>query len=355
MSAFMRAARAFLPAVSIIFITILACSIPAGNKPQNQSEQAASTIQVPVPAELESPTLTPTLVTINHVMTPSSPGSGKLVYDVQSEDTAPERRAPYGDSYDINRLERPFLQDMTYVPDLDIFSYTVAGDSDWWYVSVELIGANPNNALNIIYGVELDQNHDGFGDFVIWAHPPYSNTWDSVPVQIFKDDNHNTGGLSGEKSDAPITTDGYNSLIFNGGVGDADPDMAYVRANAASNATIQFAFKKSWAGAVFMLGVLADAGLRDPSKLDYVDRFTEEEAGSPIKSKKTYPLKALFAVDNACREAFGFKPTGYEPQLCPHEAPPATRQPKTPPPELPTLPPPVVCTCATCPWTCIPK
>ena len=78
-----------------------------------------------------------------------------------------------------------------------------------------------------------------------------------------------------------------------------------------------------------MYGALADANLKDVSKLDYVDRFTEEEAGSPVRDKKYYPLKALFAVDNTCREAHGFNPTGYEPMLCPRETKP-TKQPNEP-------------------------
>jgi hypothetical protein len=93
---------------------------------------------------------------------------------------------------------------------------------------------------------------------------------------------------------------------------------------------MQFAFKKSWSGTVFMLGVIADAGLKDVTKLDYVDRFTEEEAGSPVKDKKNYPLKALFAVDNTCQEAFGFNPLGYESKLCPHPDAQPTKQ-TTPP------------------------
>ena len=72
--------------------------------------------------------------------------------------------------------------------------------------------------------------------------------------------------------------------------------------------------------------------LKDPGKLDYVDRFTLGEAGSPIRDNPNYPLKALYLVDNACREAFGFIATGYEPQLCPRAEPEATRKPKTPPP-----------------------
>jgi hypothetical protein len=272
-------------------------------------------------------TPTPSVV---HVMTPAYSAALKTVVDVVSEDTAPEKRAPYGDSYPINRLERSFLQDMTYVPDLDIAMYSVGEDADWWYVSIQMIGADPNNSLGIHFAVELDLDHDGFGDYIIWASPPYSEIWDTAHVQIFQDKNHDTGGLSGERSDAPLTTDGYESLIFNGGERDADPDMAWVRANASFDSTVQFAFKKSWAGTVFMLGVMADAGLTDVKKLDYVDRFKESEAGSPVRDKSSYPLKALCAVDNVCREAFGFGPTGYEPQLCPREAP-ATGQPKSTP------------------------
>jgi len=57
------------------------------------------------------------------------------------------------------------------------------------------------------------------------------------------------------------------------------------------------------------------------SKMYYNDRFTEEEAGSPEKSEEHYPLKALYGFDNSCREAYGFKSTGYEPMLCPREKP----------------------------------
>jgi hypothetical protein len=236
-------------------------------------------------------------------------------------------------------LERPFLQDMTYVLDLDLVTYSVAEDPDWWYVSVKSAGNNPNNALNPNFGVELDVDRDGFGDFLVWAHPPFGPTWDTAPVQIFQDKNHDTSGTSSETSDAPISTNGYETLVFSGGLGDADPDLAWVRANASDQATIQFAFKKAWSGVVFMLGVLADAGLKDPGKLDYVDRFTITEAGSPVRENSNYPLKALFAIDNICREAFGFISTGYEPQLCPKPEPAPTKKPKPPT----GVPPPAEC------------
>ena len=166
-----------------------------------------------------------------HVKSPASlPALEKTVYDVDSSGTASEKRAPYGNSYDINRLERPFLQDMTYVSDLDIAAINLGQDVDWYYVSVKRIGVDPNNALGINYGVELDTNADGFGDFIIWASPPYTPEWTTQNVQVFADKNHNTSGLSAEKSDAPYPADGYETIIFDGGHGSGDdPDLAWIR------------------------------------------------------------------------------------------------------------------------------
>ncbi|MFH1185604.1 MAG: hypothetical protein V1755_11305 [Chloroflexota bacterium] len=332
-----------VPVIAILMLGALACSLAGAIAPEPAPTNPGPAIPLQTPAtnlseipESTEQVAATAVVAATHLVMPSnSVPAGKLIYDVVSQDTAPEKRAPYGDSYDINRLERPFLQDMTYVADLDIATFTVSSDDNWWYVSIELVGNDPNNTLGIDYGVELDLDHDGFGDYLIWAHAPYSNAWATTPVQVFQDKNHDTGGRSAEKSDAPITTDGYEALIFNGGTGDADPDLAWFRLNPAEQGSVQFSFKKSWSGTVFMLGVVADTNLKDPKKLDYVDRFPVADAGSPVRNNRYYPLKALFGIDNACREAFGFKATGYEPQLCPREAPPATRRPKTPVPPPP--------------------
>lgn len=325
--------RSLVPAFVILLIAISACNMPGGAPPTSIPTLAA---QTPVgESAAASPTPVPVTATLAHVITPGVPRGGKLVYDVESASTGPERRAPYGDSYDMNRLERPFLQDMTYVSDLDIVNFTAANDTDWWYVSVKLIGIDPNNALSINYGVELDLDRDGFGDYLIWAHPPYANQWDTASVQVYQDQNHNTGGLTSTKSDAPFDADGYETLIFDGSVGGADPDLAWIRISVDPDATIQFAFKRSWSGSVFMLGVLADAGLKDPGQLDYVDRSPIAQAGSPVKENSNYPLKDLFLVDNTCREAFGFEPTHYEPQGCP-VPPTPTPRPRVPNTPVPT-------------------
>ena len=326
--------RSLMPALVILLIAMLACNRPTGVATAPPTEQPVQ-IAISVPSATPQPTQTASAI---HTMTPADPKGGKIVYDTESVGTAPEKRAPYGDSYEWNRLERPFTQDMGYVSDLDISHFTVAKDSDWWYVSIKLIGVDPNNPQGIDYGVELDLDKDGFGDYLIWAHPPYGNQWETTPVQIYQDQNHNTSGLSGGKSDAPFSADGYETLIFDGNAAtSADPDMAWVRNNVGS---VEFAFKRSWSGSVFMLGVIADAGWKDPKKLDYVDRLPIAEAGSPVKNNMYYPLKGLFLVDNTCRDAFGFEPTRYEPQICPVEPTP-TKAPREPaPPPGVTVPPP---------------
>ena len=319
---------------TVLLLAALACSLPGFARnpteqptPQPITETPAATetaapppsptaTAAPSPTE-ELPTATPK---VSHVLVPpDSVKLGKLIYDVVCVDTATEQRAPYGDSYDINLFERPFAQDMTYLPDVDIASYNLAMDEKFYYVSIALVGANPNNEIGIQYGVELDLDADGFGDYIVIARPPYSVEWSTDNVQVVRDTDHDTGGLSAEKSDAPLPGDGYDKVIFDGGRGpeDDDPDLAWVRVNAGKNATVQFAFKRGLAENRFMFGVIADASLKEIGDLDYVDRFTEEEAGSPIKGGPNYPLKKLYAVDNTCRTAQGFAGTGEEPQRCP--------------------------------------
>ena len=326
-----------IPVIVLMLALLLACNIPgfslfsdpsSGTEVPEPQGQAQPPLDAGTEAETPEAPATNPPVAVAHVKTPSiSPDMGSPIYDVESSGTAAEKRAPYGDSYDINRLERPFLQDMTYVSDLDIETFSLGFDTDFYYMSMDLIGSDPNNALGIQYGVELDTNADGFGDFVVLGRSPFSTEWSSANVQVFADNNHDTAGLSGDKSDAPITTNGYETPLFDGALGtNSDPDLAFVRMNYSDAANVQFAFKKSLPGGSFMYGVFADAGLTDVGQLDYVDRFKEAQAGSPVKDKKYYPLGALFAIDNTCREPIGFSPNGYEPMICPKDQPKPTRK-----------------------------
>lgn len=235
---------------------------------------------------------------------------------------------------------------MTYLPNVDIGTFQVTSDTNWYYVFITLIGTNPNDPINIDYGVEINKNKDGYGDTLIWAEPPYATTWTTQGVKVYTDPNHDTGGASPVRSDAkpdvPYPGDGYESVIFNQGIG-ADPDLAWVRINPQNPAMVEFAFKIALAGKSFLWGVWADAGLKDPSKFNYNDRFTAAEAGSPLAKDPNYPIKAIYAVDNTCWLPVGFNPTGEEPRLCPLNIP-VVKKPKPKPGTTPAAcTPPIGC------------
>lgn len=262
-----------------------------------------------------SPTGTALVPVTGHLMEPSSdvPAPTKLIDDVESSGTGAEGRAPYGDSYPINRFERPFLQNMTYVPDLDIHKFGLSQDADWYYVSIRLIGNNPNDPLGIHYGVEIDSDGDGFGDYIVWAKPAYTASWDTSTVQVYQDADHDSAGASPSLSDAVFDGTGYETMIFDGQQGtNADPDLAWVRMIEGERAVVQFAFKRSLVGPFFALGVVSDAGLKDLTQYDYADAFSEQEAGSPVSDKKFFPLASLYAVDNTCWQPYGSSPTGFK-------------------------------------------
>jgi hypothetical protein len=304
----------------LILVGVTACApSPPPTIPPAQSDSTHFVSPTPLIQATDrsapSPTLTEAIPVTGHSREPAetAPAPGKRIYDVESSGNA----APYGDSYKLNRLERPFLKDMTYVPDLDIVSFNLSQDEDWYYISIELSGKDPNNSLEINYGVEIDLDADGFGDYITWAHPPYTAAWSTSTVQVFKDSNRDSAGQSSVGADASSDGNGYDTQVFDGGASqNDDPDLAWVRMDGGPKATVQFAIKKSLIGSFFMLGVVSDAGLKDLSKFDYNDHFNQAEAGSPEQSKNDYPLKALYAVDNTCWEAYGLATTGFEPKLC---------------------------------------
>jgi len=334
----------FLSAIVILITAALACNLPSAVATQPQISSNTTAAATTAPASTPASVATSTL-SITHSMTPADINpTGALVYDVDSSGTASQHRAPYGDSYNIDLFERPFTQkDMTYMPSVDINTFQITSDDNFYYVFITLIGNNPNDPANIDYGVEIDKDRDGFGDALVWAQPPYNTTWTTDGVKVYTDTNHDTGGASPEKSDANATTEapypgnGYDTVIFNSGQG-SDPDLAWVRIDPKNPNVVDFAFKQSLAGPSFMWGVWADAGLKNPGMFNYNDRFTFAQAGSPLDNNPNYPINAIYAVDNTCRSAYGFKPTGLEPLLCPTNAPAAPAAPGATPKPGATLP-----------------
>lgn len=238
--------------------------------------------------------------------------------DVDSSPNANRKMVSGGDEFVNGLYERPFNSNTmdTYFPYLDIIGIQGFKDETWGYATITLAGADANGGLPGQYAAELDLNRDGRGDWLIRASDPAGTDWTTQGVQAWKDSNTDMGGRIAMATDKGQHGDGYETLVFDQGKGDL-VDGAWVRLNPDHPQTVDLAFKLSMLGdpSVYAMGTWAGTNL-DPAQFDHNDLMTHMEAGSPLPSYYVYPLKALAEIDNACRLAIGFAPTGKEPGLC---------------------------------------
>jgi hypothetical protein len=326
----------WLPA-TILVTALLACNMSQAVAPSNTAvsgENNLPTIANPTAANptVANPTTaapeptateTPTLVPIVHVVTPGTPpgASESNITDRDSSAFVTQRRTNGGDNFDINIFERPFNANTMdkYFPDLDIIKASLKRDGVWVFVTITLTGQNQSGGLLENYGVEVDTNMDGRGDFLIMASKP-GQAWSTDRVRVWADKNHDVGSSHPIQSDPPSSTDGYETLVFDSGTG-ADPDTAWARVSPTNQNSVQIAFKRSIINDPdkFIWGAWAISdSMFNPAWFDYNDHFTIDQAGSPlVELTKYYPLKSLAEVDNTCRWGVGFTPTGSEPGVCP--------------------------------------
>ena len=254
---------------------------------------------------------------IIHVSLPDySEGSNTFVSDFSSQDYAADR-STVGDFYQMNRMERPFsAEEMDYFGDLDITRVDLKYDAPWFYATF-FLAEQLREGVNTHYGLEFDLDIDGRGDFLVWAALPANAEWTTDGVQVLEDGDNDVGGVIPLQMEDPnINLNGYETVIFDSGVG-TDPDLAWVRRDPEETSQVQIAYKDSFLGEDgFLWGAWADEGLMDPGLFDYNDQVTFTVAGSPAEDSPEYPLKAVPRVDSTCRSWYGLTPTGDEPGLC---------------------------------------
>jgi hypothetical protein len=221
-----------------------------------------------------------------------------------------------GDYFDMNFYERPFTaEEMDYIAYLDLGQrmYLSYGPP-WIYVTINLQEAPPPQA-DAFYGVEVDRDRDGRGDFLIVAQSPSSADWTTQGVRVYADGNEDVGGRTPVRSDTQ-PGDGYESLIFDEGEGMGEA-AAWVRRAPDEAQAVQFAFRLSLFGqeGTFIWGVWAGETL-PAGQFDFNDLYSHEEAGSPLINSRFYPLQALALIDNSCRWVFGYVPGSPATGLC---------------------------------------
>lgn len=297
-------------------------SVPLLPPSQTPASQPATPFLSSETPSFPTPTLTQS---IEHEIVPGE--IGKVTVEIKDVNTAASgmsRHAIEGDIYQQNLFERPFNGDMSYRPDLDIQKAELSDDNTFFYVTIYLADVNPDSKiLQATYGVELDTDFDGRGDYLIWIMPPFENQWTTVNAVALGDSNNDVGRKRALIMDVPSNGDGYDVVIFTA-QNNRDPDLVWGRKAPNNPLAVQIAFKKSMLDhpTSFLFGVWADDGLKDAKLFDYNDNFSEVDAGSPLEKNPNYPLKKLFAVDNTCRMSMGRAVLATDPGVCEVQKPP---------------------------------
>lgn len=108
---------------------------------------------------------------------------------------------------------------MEYRAYLDITRAEISSSGAWFYVTINLEGTAPADA-SPHYGVEIDSDKDGRGDWLIYAASPHSSDWTAVGVRARRDSNNDVGGERPLRSEnPPASGDGYDELVFDSGHG----------------------------------------------------------------------------------------------------------------------------------------
>jgi len=328
---FRKKAAFFLSAAVILLLGCNLSGAAAGGTPAATGTESTAplvsiptdTVGAPIPSATPQPSDTPlptATFTIVHLMTPANTsGATRFITDIKTKDYAAQKKATGGDDFSTNRYERPFTaKEMVYLSDVDLTQVQMRIASPWVYITFEFAAPRAEGIGQTMYGAEFDTNKDGRGEYLVWGASPPSGTWTTDGVEVWKDSNYDVGGPTPQITNAPwLLGDGYDKNLVASGKGD-DPDLAWIR-QIEGGAKVQLAFKYSAIGGApqFLWNGLADAGVRNPKWFDYNDHFTQVEAGSPYPVQTTlYPLNALYGLDNTCRDAYGFTPTGTEPGLC---------------------------------------
>ena len=274
----------------------------------------AQTAQVSISTQENEPNL-PSMV--QHTLIPAEPGKAKqTIADFNSQPFADQQRTN-GDYYDINLLERPFDTKMAYHGDIDIQKAEVYSDDNFYYFTIYLADLSQAAVSKTVYGVELDTDLDGRGDYLAWVSMPKSNTWDTSEVTLYADSDNDVGGKTALKSDAPSSGNGYEKILASS-QDNTDIDALWSRKLSSNPNVIQIAIKNTSVNkpSSLMWSVWADGLLKSPNMFDYNDVFTLQNAGSVLKDDKNYPLKSVNTLDNTCRGLLGRPATGTEPGLC---------------------------------------
>ena len=297
--------------------------------PQVDTTPVPSATSPPATIAIVTPEVTPSAPVVHTLIPGEPPPAARFMTDRSSVALAAEHRS-IADDFNNGVFERPFTsQTMDYKGYLDLNRGEIAASGLWVYVTLSLEG-QPPAAEPASYGVEIDLDMDGRGDWLIVGAAPATTTWTTDGVRAYQDTNNDVGAQVPVRSDPPAGIgNGYESLVFDQGIG-PDPDAAWIRLSPSDPNQVQIALKAGLIGGdnefLWWGWTFADP---QPAWHDYQDHFTVAQAGSPLSESAQYPIKDLALIDSTCRWGFDFNPVENEPGVCPVPSTPTPAPTKT--------------------------
>ena len=300
----------------VVVLALASCSATQASKteipiPQITAIPTATVLltQAPLPTFTPSP--------IPHLMKPSVGTQNEAIaHDINESLNYRQRNVADGDNFRMNLFERPFnAANMKYLPFIDIKDFIMTSDTNWYFSQIILSGTDDQRFIHGTYGAEFDLNVDGRAELLVFVENPWLD-WTTDRVRVYLDGNGDIGGNQ-SSPDVPYSGNGFDVLLFDSGLG-SDPDSAWAKFENGDHPKVDLAIKRSLFHeyTAFMWSVFASESAVDPEKFYFNDTTAESLAGSPNKSSKYYPVKALSALDNTCRIPIGFQRNGREPLGC---------------------------------------
>ncbi len=248
---------------------------------------------------------------------PGTPhGTAQVIHDQVCRQTAAEKKASGGDEFTNGRFERPFDQEMNYLPAVDIErAELVRPENEWAYFSIFL--EEPPAVSPAMYGIQLDLNIDGRGDYLIAFPAPASPEWVEDNIKMNWDSDGDVGGMVINRADPKgFKGSGFEAIRIDTAAG-KNKGKIWIRLMEKG---IQIAVHEDILGGKdprFTWQPFAESQPYPPSQFDLNDYFSPSKAGSATAGDTNYPLKELFGIDNTCKGLSGLTPSGTEQGVCP--------------------------------------
>jgi len=313
--------KIYVRAVVIIFTLLTGCSPILAQREMmaNQKPTQNTTPTRPAATAAVTPTIkgTPGSGASLIETRPGSPhGSPQIIHDQVCRQTAAEKKAPGGDEFTTGRFERPFDQNMNYLPALDIQRAELyRPENGWAYVSIILEDAPAPSPA--VYGIELDLNIDGRGDYLIQFPAPSTPDWSESGIKMWWDSDGDVGGQVINRSDRKgYKGSGFEALKIDSNAG---KNKGKIWTRLTDNG-IQAAIQEDLlggSGGKFTWQPFSEGQPYPSSQYDLNDYYPSGKAGSAIVGDSDYPLKELYAIDNTCKGLSGLTPSGAEQGVCP--------------------------------------